>query len=384
MPHSTQSKSVRKPPKPYKDFPLFPHATKRWAKKIRGKMYYFGPWADPDGALKRFKEQRERLYSDTPQPTSTDNVTVRFLVNAFLTAKKNRVDSGELAQRSWNDYHTTCGHIIKFFGPTLTVAEIGPKDFDMFRSKLARKWGPTTLGNEIRRVRAVFNFAFKHDLIDRPVKFGEFTPPGRKTMQLERAKRGKRMFEAKELQSILDRADCIMRTMILLGINTGVGNMDVALLTLDKLDLKKGWLDYPRGKTGIARRCPLWPETVDALKVAIGKRPQPRSPEYANHVFLTQKLGGPWAKTETRDNALSAEFRKLLDKIGIRQKGLSFYGLRHTFETIAGDSRDQVAVDAIMGHADDSMAATYRERISDDRLLAVVHHVHTWLFGEKK
>jgi hypothetical protein len=52
-----------KPAKPRPDFPLFPHATGRWAKKIRGKLHYFGKWADPDAALRRYVEERDDLYA---------------------------------------------------------------------------------------------------------------------------------------------------------------------------------------------------------------------------------------------------------------------------------------------------------------------------------
>jgi integrase len=44
---------------------------------------------------------------------------------------------------------------------------------------------------------------------------------------------------------------------------------------------------------------------------------------------------------------------------------MSFYWLRHTFATIGARAGDQIAVNAIMGHADDSMPANYRHELHD-------------------
>lgn len=78
-------------------------------------------------------------------------------------------------------------------------------------------------------------------------------------------------------------------------------------------------------------------------------------------------------------NALSLAFAKLLKRLGINSHR-NFYTLRHNFETWGGESKDQVAVDAIMGHVDPSMGAQYREDISDERLLAVVNKVRAYVF----
>jgi integrase len=205
------------------------------------------------------------------------------------------------------------------------------------------------------------------------------------------------MFEAAELRRIIGKAGVQMKAMVLLGVNAGFGNNDVATLPIESVDLKAGWVNHPRPKTAIQRRCPLWPETVKAIKAAIEKRPAPKRPEAEGLLFVT-KYGGSWSKTpalagqhedgakvkRTTDNPVAKEMRKLLDELGLHRAGLGFYALRHTFETIGGDTRDQVTVDAIMGHAEDAddMAAVYRERISDERLKAVTDHVRTWLLTE--
>jgi integrase len=378
--HPTAPTTTVKPLKPYPDFPLFPHATRRWAKKIRGKMHYFGPWNDPDGALAKYLEQKDALHAGRKPREATAGVTIKELCNQFLAAKRGLVESGELTNRSWQDYKAGCDLIVSHFGKSRLVADIDPDDFATLRSKMAKKWGPVTLGNVIQRIRVVFKFAWDNGLIDRPVRYGQaFKRPSRKVVRIDRARKGPKLFTADEIRRLLAAAGKSLRAMILLGINGGFGNADCGHFPLSAVDLEAGMIDFPRPKTGIPRCCPLWAETVQAIREASAGRPEPKREEHAGLVFIT-KYGLPWAK-DTADQTLAKEFGKLLRALKINgRKGLGFYTLRHTFRTVADEAKDQPAADYIMGHEVAHMSAAYRETISDERLKAVTDHVHAWLF----
>ncbi len=292
----------------------------------------------------------------------------------------NLRDVGELSPRTWQEYKEACDLLIGRFGKNRLVEDLRPDDFAALRKHMAAKWGAYRLSNVTQYVRSVFKHAFDAELIDRPVRFGPgFKRPSKKVVRLHRAEQGPKLFTAEEVRRMIDAAGLPLKAMLLLAINCGMGNGDCGNLSLSAVDLDNGIIDYPRPKTGIARRCVLWPETVDALRAALAKRPHPKSEEDASLFFIT-KYGLSWAK-DTPDGPISKETAKLLKELRSNgRKGLGFYTLRHTFRTVADESKDQPAVDFIMGHEVPHMSAVYRKTISDERLRAVADHVRKWLF----
>jgi integrase len=320
------------------------------------------------------------------------------------------MEAGEIGSRMYGEYKSITDLIISQFGTDRLVAELAAADFERLRTYMARRWGPTRLVNQVTRVKSVFKYAYEKELIDKPIPCLQphssiFSPPSRDILRRNRVKRGKRMFSADEVQLMLDALEgtdvtvCISRdtaetasvrlkrnpqlkAMILLGVNCGFGNHDCATLPLAALDLDKGWIDYARPKTGIARRCPLWTETVAALRVAIAERPQTKHDAAEGLVFVTTR-GRAWLSNGIA-NPVSIATRKVMKAVGIHRPGLGHYTLRHVFRTVADGARDQVAANAIMGHTAESgdMAAVYREQIEDSRLRAVTEHVRNWLFAQ--
>jgi len=376
--HRTTSK---KPDKPSPDFPLFPHDAGVWAKKIRGKLHYFGSWDDDrDGsrALALYNEQKDALHAGKKPRPDRQGVTIKDVANAFLNHKQARLHAGELSPHTWTDYKRVTDLVVAHLGKSRLASDVGPDDFAPLRNKFATRWGPQRLAKFIQFTRSLFKYAYDTEMIDKPVRFGPgFDRPSKKTLRLNRAEQGTKLFSAEEIHRLIDAAGVQVKAMILLGINCGFGNSDCGKLPLSAVDLDDAMINYPRPKTGIARRCPLWPETVAALREAIARRPKPKDPTDAGLVFVT-KYGGRWYK-DTPDNPITKEMAKLLGALGINGHR-NFYALRHTFRTVADEVKDQPACDHVMGHETGGMSSVYRETISDQRLRAVADHVRAWLF----
>jgi len=394
-PRPPRGKARPKLPRPDRpDFPLRIHkGTGYWCKKVRGHVHYFGKVADDPKGIAA-EEEWARVKDDLkagrdPSPKASEGLTVADLCNRYLAHKERLRNNGELGTRTFRGYYDTCARIVETFGRERLVVDVQPPDFGKLRGKLSETRHAVALRNEMQRVRSVFKFAFDENLILAPVRFGQsFDKPKRdivrKEREAHREEHGDRMFEAREIRAILAAAGQPLRAMVLLAANCAFGQSDISSLPTRVVDLDAGWVDFARKKTGVPRRIPLWPETVAAIREWLPERPKAKDPADAGLLFLTCR-GARWCKVSEKGapkDAIAQEFGKVVRKLGLKRSRLSFYGLRHGFETIAGETADQVAVDAVMGHVPSGMAGVYCERIGDDRLRRVVEHVWAWLFAE--
>jgi integrase len=409
MANSTTAEAPRKPRGRKPTNILTPRGDGRWCKRVNGKLHYF--YGNAEEALEEWTRVEPYLRRGlTPPPKVAPAVNAEIgpvvadVVNHFLTFKRSLVNSGELTMRSWAEYDDTCGLVVEFFGRDCPVKDLTPAQFQAFRVSMAERWGPVRLGNQIQRVRSVFKFAFEMDLIERPIKFGPgFEKPAAKTLRKAREEKGKQDFTADEIKKLLAVARPNMKAAVLLGINGGLGPTDLGLLKIPHLDLDGGWLNYPRAKTGIARRIPLWRETVAAIRELLAVRRKPKRENDADYLLISshgkcyvrescrrakRDANGVAVEAEQireeRAYAFCYEFRRLAEDASITNKG--FYALRRSFET-QGDnlSHDKDSVKFIMGHSfgEGDMTNRYRQGFYDSRLRAVVEHVRAWLFSEE-
>ncbi len=110
--------------KPYPEFPLTPHASGKWPQKIKGRVYYFGRWDDPQSALQEYLKAHEYLQAGVPVPggNTMGMLSVGELCDQFYGAKNQAVIAGGLTTRSLKDLRRTCTRLCSFVGKTRATA----------------------------------------------------------------------------------------------------------------------------------------------------------------------------------------------------------------------------------------------------------------------
>ena len=132
---------------------------------------------------------------------------------------------------------------------------------------------------------------------------------------------------------------------------------------------------------------------VSAISDLFRQRRRVAEDEHVARLALATRRGNPLVRQNTRIDPesgmmrtsnldkLSMRFAKLLERLGLKRRGIGFYTLRHTFRTWADDTNDQHAIHRIMGHAIPGMSGIYVQDIELARLRAVVDRVRTKLFS---
>jgi integrase len=332
------SKRVKgdKPSKPYAAYPLHAHNSGQWAKRIRGKERYFGVWADPTAALNRYLA----FINGIPLPNAIDTVGRR--VDAFVAEKEAQHATGDIADETMREYKATCKVIADHYGRATPVEnlEYNSLRIALSKGKRVKTLGPVTLKRRLIIARMIFH--------DRSESVRALKPPASKHLRAAKEAAGIKLYEAADLRKLIKAADNEFRWLLYLGINCAFGPKDCQHFPGPDGE----WHNFARVKTGIGRRCWLWPETVKALK---------------------HQCEG-WDRFNVAET-----FAALCESTGVVNHG--FYSLRRTFVTVAVGT--QPAVDRICGWAKGDMASIYRQKTFDDQIRAVAQSVRDWYLSAK-
>lgn len=336
-----------------------------WSKSVQGSTRWIvdAKRAPTGEAADLYYEGIFKELWTLPDRPVTKRPTINQILNSFLSDVKRR----GLHDKSVAEYEEALQDFLDSIrGSAIYVNDLTPAHFANFVAGLRGRFGLFRLKKWMVLIRSAFNWASESQIIDRlPVYGPGFELPDRAEFRRKRAREAPRMYTVEEVGKLIVAARQPMRAMILLALNGGLGNTDISGLLHSHIDGQ--WVNYPRPKTGIRRRFPLWPETIQALATIKPK------PEQAN-VFLT--ASGSTFLGQGRDQ-IAMVFAWTARRAGITCRG--FYALRHTHRTISDELADQRAAALIMGHETGDVASLYTERIADDRLLKLTEHVRSQL-----
>ena len=305
----------------------------------------------PDRARKVIENTISEMFE------STGGTLPRYSIKEYFTSwlKAREV---EFSDGTYIKYKGVVDKFLKFLGPRSrnSLQTLCSEDIQHFRDEFTGTISNGTVNSYLKVLRVALNKAAKKHFIDKN--------PAAAVDNLNRNdKHERRPFTLGELKRILAAAKSDWKTMILIGLYTGLRLSDIANLTWANLDLQNQELTLTERKTKAPRIIPLAKPLLTHLE-NLTVSDDPRAP-------LCPTL---FEKTESW---LSNQFYDLMSDVGLvpvrthvgKSKGrdrrrtqskITFHALRHTATSLlknAGVS-DVVARD-IIGHESEIVSRNY-------------------------
>lgn len=311
---------------------------------------------------KNTSAQVRRVFADIHEQivgTPLTETTVRSYVTKWLAAKKN-----ETKETTLSFYRATTDRFLEWLEDRADVAidEIGTDEIRKYVATRRGQVSAVTANHELKSLRTMFRAAKADgELIENPADDISAAK--------ERRQQSRRPFTKEEIQKLLVSADSEWRSMIVCALYTGQRLGDIAALTWDAFDLKKGEYRLVTMKTGKALHLPIPPPLLKHLKsLPKGEQAAPLH----ERAFKSLKAKG-------RTGELSRQFGDLLANAGLRAKTphrkaeggkgrdgahtrqpLSFHSFRNTATTWLHEANVPLAVvQAMIGHDSTAVHAIY-------------------------
>ena len=306
----------------------------------------------PDPLVLRKEVWRDRL--EVMQRAAKQDNTLKVHVDLFLAGKRADADAGELTVGRVEKLRIQLSHFCDWLGSETPVAEITSQMLRDYRSKLleqvtADNWSRTTASDRLGSVKSLVRWLWDTEAI---------SSLPRSMTKLEIGKSNKKIvdFDHDEIRRLLTKASNRTRLYILLMLNCGQTQKDVADLSPGEVDWDVGRITRKRSKTRGHAGVPevsylLWPETLSLLR-------QERSSEKSDRVLLNEKNEPLWMeelsdKYKKNDNVRSA-FDRLRRKLKI---GKSLISLKKTSASLIRSSKEYKGLeDVYLAHAPQKMS----------------------------
>jgi len=291
------------------------------------------------GQYQKIKAQAEQVVASTVKTTPPDR-TVKAQIEAWRTLLRSVCQSGQMSEGRFDGYCRNISTFAQWIGEDAPIDTIDEAKMEGYFNHLsiqvgAKKYSPTyahtllmTAKQFISRLAEMKLIPLPGNIRSRRFRFNHSAPTKIETFSVD---------EVRKMLAICEEFSARTKLYILLMLNCGMYQADIADLHRDEVNWTRGTIIRARSKTrdrhGPVVTYKLWPETLSLLRKERAKE---------GPLVLTTKDGNPLVRYWLEDgemrryDCVQAAWTVVAKRLKLRKMRLGMKHLRKTSASILG------------------------------------------------